>query len=64
MTKVETSEKVSKVQEKKQVLETQRQLKGFDNFIKFNFGNMEIAKRVQQFWRLGFGSVDTTRKVQ
>jgi hypothetical protein len=64
MTKVETSEKVSKVQEKKQVLEAQRQLKGFDNFIEFNFGKMEVAIRVQKFWKLGFGSVDTSRKVQ
>jgi len=64
MTKVETSEKVSKVQEMKQVLETQRQLKWFDNFIKFNFGNMEVIRRVQQFWRLGFGSVDTSKGIQ
>jgi hypothetical protein len=64
LTKVETNEKLSKMQEKRQVLEVQRQLKGFDSFIKFNFENMEVVKRVEQFWRLGFGSVNTSRGVE
>jgi hypothetical protein len=64
MIEAEMGEKVSKVQEKRQVLEVQRQLKGFDSFIKFNFGNMEVVMRVQQVWKLGFGSVGTTKGVQ